>query len=366
METQGKISEAQTGQDKDGIGTVSSSLPRGGANYLERPRTIEEAMILAQIMSQSSLVPKDYQNNPANILIAMGLGDALGMNAFQSVQNIAVINGRPCLWGDYVKALAMNSPEIEWIKERPIQEVKEKGAGLCTVKMRNHEPYTVEFSIEDAKTAKLWMKTGRDGQLTPWVTYPYRMLQFRARGFALRDCDPRLLKGISIAEEILDVEPESIKNRNMMPKMIGETPHISSISKDARGAWQKVQGFVNRKLEQFGIAVQKKQEEVKRQPELSLPADKPRTDTSPITQSKSISQPTVKSSEITQPVEIGDRHIAKAQLDALLRNCERNGIPETSLVEYCQKKFGIRHPETLKQKDFLSARNWTEGEGWME
>jgi hypothetical protein len=54
------------------------------------------------------------------------------------------------------------------------------------------------FSVADAKRAGLWGKSG------PWTQYPRRMLQLRARGFALRDAFPDVLKGLVTAEEAQD------------------------------------------------------------------------------------------------------------------------------------------------------------------
>jgi hypothetical protein len=50
----------------------------------------------------------------------------------------------------------------------------------------------------DAKRAGLWTKAG------PWQTYPRRMLQMRARSFALRDAFPDVLKGLISVKEALD------------------------------------------------------------------------------------------------------------------------------------------------------------------
>jgi hypothetical protein len=69
----------------------------------------------------------------------------------------------------------------------------------CTAKRRGYEkPTVVRFSVADAKKAGLWGKTG------PWSQYSKRMLQLRARGFALRDAFPDVLKGLVTAEEAQD------------------------------------------------------------------------------------------------------------------------------------------------------------------
>jgi hypothetical protein len=63
---------------------------------------------------------------------------------------------------------------------------------------RGQPPERRTFSVADAKRAKLWFKAG------PWTTYPDRMLQMRARGFAIRDTFPDALRGVIIAEEAQD------------------------------------------------------------------------------------------------------------------------------------------------------------------
>jgi hypothetical protein len=81
-------------------------------------------------------------------------------------------------------------------------------AFICTVKRRNEPEVVRSFSMAEAKTAGL---TGKDG---PWRTYPKRMLQMRARGFALRDSFPDTLRGILIREEAQDMVPDRINYSN--------------------------------------------------------------------------------------------------------------------------------------------------------
>jgi hypothetical protein len=59
------------------------------------------------------------------------------------------------------------------------------------------------FSVADAKQAGLWQRRGANGQPTPWVTYPQRMLRARALGLALRDVFADVLMGLMIYEELV-------------------------------------------------------------------------------------------------------------------------------------------------------------------
>lgn len=155
--------------------------------------SLKEAMEYAKLISDSDLAPKDYRGKPGNVLIAMQFGSEIGLLPLQAIQNIAVINGRPAIWGDAMIALVQNHPLCEYIKE-----YSKDGTAYCAVKRKGEDEYIYEFSKEDAKQAGLLNKPG------VWTQYPDRMLQMRARGFALRDKFSDVLKGIALREEVED------------------------------------------------------------------------------------------------------------------------------------------------------------------
>lgn len=171
------------------------------------PSTFGEGMEIAKLIADSDFAPKDYRGKPANVLIAIQMGADVGLSPMQALQNIAVINGRPAIWGDAALALVQSSGVLERFHEvfegTPGQD---NYTAVCIAK-RKGLPDEVRrtFSIADAKLAKLWGKTGRDGQATPWITYPTRMLQMRARGFTLRDVAADRLMGLILAEEAMDM-----------------------------------------------------------------------------------------------------------------------------------------------------------------
>ncbi|KOQ76085.1 hypothetical protein ABW45_12325 [Stenotrophomonas maltophilia] len=158
------------------------------------PQTFEQALTFCDYLADSDLVPKDFKGKPANCLIAIQWGAELGLKPLQALQNIAVINGRAGLWGDAVIALVRSSPLCEYITESD-----DGHEATCRVKRRGEPEEIRTFSMEDAKTANLLGKQG------PWTQYPKRMRQMRARAFALRDVFTDVLKGMPIAEELMDI-----------------------------------------------------------------------------------------------------------------------------------------------------------------
>lgn len=168
---------------------------RALSNGILNPENLHEAMEMAGVLCKSSLIPKDFQGNPGNVLVAIQWGMELGLAPMQALQSIAVINGRPSLWGDAVIALCKSHPVCEWIRE----SFDAEGAAVCVAKRKGDpEPVERRFSLDDAKKAQL---TGKQG---PWTQYPRRMLQMRARSWCLRDTFPDLLRGMAVAEEQQD------------------------------------------------------------------------------------------------------------------------------------------------------------------
>ena len=161
------------------------------------PQTFEQALTFSKYLADSDLVPKDFKGKPANCLIAMQWGAELGLKPLQSLQNLAVINGRPALWGDAVIALVLSSPACEYVTEDD-----DGHTAYCRVKRKGAPEQVRTFSIDDARAA------GLSGKQGPWTQYPKRMRQMRARAFALRDVFPDVLRGLPVAEEVMDIPTE--------------------------------------------------------------------------------------------------------------------------------------------------------------
>ena len=160
--------------------------------------TMGEAMQFASMVAKSDFAPKDFKGKPESCLLAIQHGSEVGLSPMQSLQSIAVINGRPTIWGDAALALVQSSPACEYVKEY-IEGDGDQAVAVCEVKRRGYPAATVStFSMFDAKRAGLAGKSG------PWTQYPARMLALRARGFALRNAFADALRGLVTAEEAQD------------------------------------------------------------------------------------------------------------------------------------------------------------------
>jgi len=175
------------------MGEMTTTQARGLAL-----QTISDAMTFGKMVAGSDFAPKDFRGKPESCVLAMQHGAEIGLSPMQAIQSIAVINGKPSIYGDSMKAICLASAVCEWITEA-VDGEGDTMVATCTAQRRGTPDTNVSrFSVSDAKKAGLWGKAG------PWLQYPKRMLQMRARSFCLRDAFPDVLKGLIAAEEAQD------------------------------------------------------------------------------------------------------------------------------------------------------------------
>lgn len=174
------------------------------------PTTVEEAFRLAQAIVGAGLAPASYEvgggnrtPDPQKIMIGILKGAEVGLPPITALSTIAIINKRPCIWGDGAVALVQQSGKVDKVEQRwEGTESEDDWTAIYRIWRKGQdEPYEGRFSVADAKRAHLWKNTKK----TPWIEYPQRMLLARARAYALRDGFADCLAGLSIAEEVQDI-----------------------------------------------------------------------------------------------------------------------------------------------------------------
>ena len=191
------------------------------------PRTIDEVGRVAKAIIIAKLAPSGYegkteQETASKIMIGIMKGAEVGLPPITALSTIAIINNRPCIWGDGAVALVqargkLTKMTVEWSGGKSAKGPTQDAQGetdhtptirdfsddyVCIVslwRIGQEAPYVGRFSVRDAKRAGLW------GKKAPWVAYPERMLFNRARAFPLRDGFADCLAGLSIREEVEDL-----------------------------------------------------------------------------------------------------------------------------------------------------------------
>jgi hypothetical protein len=212
------------------------------------PETMAQAREFAEILAKSDMVPIAYKNKPGDLMIAGAMGSRLGLDIFASLSGIAVINGRPTIWGDAMLAICQNLQAFEDIQEsfegKPYQD---DFTAVCTVKRKGRSAVVETFSVADAKRASKWderEKVERRSQNggtymapndSPWYRYPKRMLQMRARAFALRGCFADALAGFHMREELDEEELSALKDASVDGSASSVPNPVPAKARKARG-----------------------------------------------------------------------------------------------------------------------------------
>lgn len=173
--------------------------------------TFDQLWKMSEIFAKSGLVPKAFVGKPEDVFIAFQMSVAMRVTPFAMMRNLAVINGRPTIWGDLALTLAKQHPDYvshrEWF-EFEDDKVTVRAANCEIVTKGRHgsanQVTVARFSVQEARLAKLWDKEG------PWRQYPNRMLQMRARSWAIRDALPDALNGVDVAEEAMDMDARPV------------------------------------------------------------------------------------------------------------------------------------------------------------
>jgi len=176
------------------------------------PQSFAETLQLAEIASKSGLVPSAYRGKVQDIIIAIQKGAEVGLSPLQSLDSISVINGKAVMWGDAQLAVCMADATFVDVKEWWDNKDTEQAIAHCKARRLNKlgevSEYTYSFSVDDAKKAFLWNNKSKH----PWIQYPMRMLQMRARAFCLRAAFADVLKGFSAGEEVRDYHKQVTPN----------------------------------------------------------------------------------------------------------------------------------------------------------
>lgn len=174
-----------------------NSVVRSTMNHgIYFPSTKDDAWKFAQTFASSVFCPVQYKNKPGDVYLAMAYGAQIGLNPLLAVQNIAMVNGRPSVYGDALTAIVMANPETEKYEDG----YKDGGKTAYCKITRNGHTIEREFSEDMARKAGLW-------EQNTWKKYPQRMLMWRAKGWAIRDLYADVLMGMWSVEEAKDMQP---------------------------------------------------------------------------------------------------------------------------------------------------------------
>lgn len=151
---------------------------------------------VASTLSSTDFVPLPYRNKKTAIMACLAYGHELGLGPMQSLQSIDVIQGKPTLKPETMRALIRGAGHSLTRTEATAERVSIHGKRRDT-----GDEETVTYTIEDARALGL---TGKDN----WKKQPRAMLTARATSEIGRSLFSDVIMGASYtAEELGDDSP---------------------------------------------------------------------------------------------------------------------------------------------------------------
>ena len=192
--------KALTLQDKQGI------VP-GFSNQ----SNFELAMRTAKLLSQSSLVPKNFQGEKgiADCVIAINMAQRMNADPLMVMQNLYVVYGKPSFSSQFLISTFNILKEFSRLKfEYNDQDGDRRACRAYATEMRTGEVcYGSWVSLTMAKAEGWYGKSG-----SKWQTMPDQMMMYRAASFFIRVYAPEISMGMQTTEEIYDVYDKEKEN----------------------------------------------------------------------------------------------------------------------------------------------------------
>ena len=161
---------------------------------------------MAKALAESTIVPRDYQGNWSNCLIAIEQAQRLKVSPMMVMQNLYVIQGRPSWSSKFLIAAINNSGKYDMelqFEEKQDKDGKPYSCKCWTTKDgRKVEGMTITMDI--AKDEGWLAKNG-----SKWKTMPQLMLRYRAASFFSSLNCPELTLGLYTQEEAMDTNFKS-------------------------------------------------------------------------------------------------------------------------------------------------------------
>lgn len=208
------------------ISQQNNSVFASAANF-------ETAQRIANALSSSTLVPKEYQKNLPNTLIALEMAQRIGASPLMVMQHLYIVHGKPS-WSSQFIIAALNSCGrfkplsfemtgtkgkddrtcIAWTLEKGIvipesvytlmTEYRGKGVDISLFEALKKMGFPVlespEVSIGISKAEGWYQKNG-----SKWQTMPELMLHYRSASFFGKLYAPEVFMGMQTSEEVRDI-----------------------------------------------------------------------------------------------------------------------------------------------------------------
>lgn len=209
------VSEQHTNEIAVMEKTLGGIVPN---NVWQDKEQFNQLLRVSQMLSQSSIVPQNYQGKPQDCFIATEMATRMGISPVFVMQNLYVVKGKPSWAGQTCMAMINNCGKFRDVKHvyTGKKGTDDRGCYVTAVRVSDGEQVNgTEVTINMAK-AEGWTSNSK------WKNLPEQMLGYRAASFFARMYCPEALMGLQTYEEVIDSQPAQNSANDLTAALKGE------------------------------------------------------------------------------------------------------------------------------------------------
>jgi hypothetical protein len=206
MEPEAAATEAQGQQELKAL-QVYGDDATGSIAAFSSHSNFRAAVHMANALSKSTVVPAQYQNKPANCLVAMELASRIGASVIMVMQSLHVIEGRPSWSSAFLIASVNTCGRFSPLRFQTEGVVGKDGWRIRAIAkdLASGDVLEGEWITWEIVKAEGWL--GRKG--SKWQTIPGQMGRYRAAAFWTRVYAPEISLGMRTVDESEDIGPDT-------------------------------------------------------------------------------------------------------------------------------------------------------------
>lgn len=203
------MSEEMTVQNtapNDVPAVLEQATETGMANVWQNKDQFNQLLRAAQMLSQTSIIPQNYQGKPQDCFVAIEMANRMGVSPMVVMQNMYVVKGKPSWAGQACTMLINSCGKFKDVKHIYTGEKGKPNRGCYVTATRISDGSTVngvEVTMQMAQ-AEGWTSNSK------WRNLPELMLAYRASAFFARVYCPEAMMGVQTTEEVYDADVKPV------------------------------------------------------------------------------------------------------------------------------------------------------------
>lgn len=185
---------------------LEQATETGMANVWQNKDQFNQLLRAAQMLSQTSIIPQNYQGKPQDCFVAIEMANRMGVSPMVVMQNMYVVKGKPSWAGQACTMLINSCGKFKDVKHIYTGEKGKPNRGCYVTATRISDGSTVngvEVTMQMAQ-AEGWTSNSK------WRNLPELMLAYRASAFFARVYCPEAMMGVQTTEEVYDADVKPV------------------------------------------------------------------------------------------------------------------------------------------------------------